>query len=267
MKIFSLIERIKSDSRFCKKERITLIDDFETFKTFIKLQAYKKFPLQRIILVEKFKDKFEKEFANMEGVSKTKIDIVDEEKLRKVLKIDNPSICALINIKQDFFDLENFFSGGRFCVVLDSIQNPWNMGGIFRTNSAFSIFDVIVLNNSVFPFSPRVIRASKGFVFEQNIRMLNNVRDYLDEKCISLIFENKKDSLDIRDKKIGEKIMNSNVMLVFGNEEYGVVSKEIFKNYISVKIVTKIDSLNVFSAHSIACFYLTNLISSNDKPS
>ena len=75
MKIFSLIERIKSDSRFCKKERITLIDDFETFKTFIKLQAYKKFPLQRIILVEKFKDKFEKGFANMEGVSKTKIDI------------------------------------------------------------------------------------------------------------------------------------------------------------------------------------------------
>ncbi|MCS6955378.1 MAG: hypothetical protein NZM44_03375, partial [Candidatus Calescibacterium sp.] len=50
MKLLNLIQRIKADSQFAKKKKLTIIDDLETFKTFLKLKSYYKFPIEKILV-------------------------------------------------------------------------------------------------------------------------------------------------------------------------------------------------------------------------
>ncbi|MFN4220002.1 MAG: TrmH family RNA methyltransferase, partial [bacterium] len=137
---------------------------------------------------------------------------------------------------------------------------PWNLGGIFRNNSAFGVYNTILIGNCVFPFNPRVIRASKGFVFEQNVKTIKteNLREFIlnfdfsDYKVYFL--ENKKNSVSLT--KIFESYKKEKVFWFFGGEKYGISKhlREIFANHLSVKIDIKIESLNLFAVHSIVTF-------------
>lgn len=47
-------------------------------------------------------------------------------------------------------------------LVLDSLQDPGNMGTIVRTAEAFGFQGIVVTSGSVSPFSPKAVRASMG---------------------------------------------------------------------------------------------------------
>jgi TrmH family RNA methyltransferase len=54
-------------------------------------------------------------------------------------------------------------------LILESIQDPGNMGTLLRSAEAFGAGVVGILGNSVNEWSPKVIRASAGSVFRQKI--------------------------------------------------------------------------------------------------
>ncbi|MCX7758166.1 MAG: RNA methyltransferase [bacterium] len=263
MKLLSLIQRIKADSKFAKKKKLTIIDDLETFKTFLKLKSYYKFPIEKIFTnsrIDLDKLQIDIHFGNF----KNDIEFIEEETLKKILNIDNPQICVLIRIPENIYNYsDNFVDLLRkngICIVLDSIQNPWNLGGILRTNSAFNIFSVILLGNSVFPLNPRVIRASKGYVFEQNIKIFNinefkQILSNLEEEIEVFLLENKEASENINDLELTQKIS----FFILGNEETGINQevKRVLKKSKSIKIEVRIESLNVFATHSILAFFLS----------
>lgn len=261
--LLSLAWRIRNDSRFSRKKNLTVIDDLESFKTFLKVSDISF--LQNLILS---KDKTE---YVLDYIGRylgrdfwDKVTIVEQRELVKALEIENPSMCAIIRINDDLDQFSQDFLDSvirsKVCIALDSIQNPWNLGGIFRTNSAFEIFNVILLGNCVFPFNPRVIRASKGYVFEQKIKVMN-----LDQ---FVSFINKIDHDIYFLETEGENMTNflhgnsSTKIFVFGNEEKGInqILKRTIRNYKSVRIDIRIDSLNVFSTHSIVSFLIRNYL-------
>ena len=58
---------------------------------------------------------------------------------------------------------------GNRILLLDEIQDPGNLGTIIRSAVAFN-FDTIVLgDNTVDLYNPKVIRASQGMLFHINI--------------------------------------------------------------------------------------------------
>lgn len=57
----------------------------------------------------------------------------------------------------------------RHVLVLDQIQDPGNLGTILRTCDALGIYDVYLIKGSVDPYSPKVLRATMGSIF--NLRL------------------------------------------------------------------------------------------------
>lgn len=55
------------------------------------------------------------------------------------------------------------------CLVLESIQDPGNLGTVLRTAEAMGVKDVFLLGDCCDPLSPKVLRASMGAVFRERI--------------------------------------------------------------------------------------------------
>jgi len=98
-------------------------------------------------------------------VSKSLINLVSEEVLASAISTVNPDgIAALVEISS--LTTYQFNSKDDFVLVLDRIQDPGNMGNIFRTALAAGV-DAIFLAGGAHPLSQKVLRASSGAVFHQ----------------------------------------------------------------------------------------------------
>ncbi|MFN3995813.1 MAG: hypothetical protein ACK4GR_04695, partial [bacterium] len=132
-KYFSLVQRIKSDNKFIKKERITLIDDLESFRTFLSLGSYRDFEVLAVLLSKDLNDPITEKVNNL-GFKNF---LIHKEELEKYLGIDNSQLCALVSLKDFKISLDDNFIDDNFikkikkdgiCLFFDNIQNPWNLG-------------------------------------------------------------------------------------------------------------------------------------------
>ena len=91
------------------------------------------------------------------------INIVSEEVLASALSTKNPDgVAALVEISS--IPNYQFNIKDDFVLVLDRIQDPGNMGNLFRTALAAGV-NTIFLAGGAHPLSQKVLRASSGAVF------------------------------------------------------------------------------------------------------
>ena len=143
-------------------------------------------------------------------------------------------------------------------VCLDCIQDPGNLGTIFRSSLAFSYFNILISKDSVNKYNEKVVQASQGAIFNLNIESfdINALKDYKDKGYKIVVTTLTKDSINLADFK---KNTDEKYIYVFGNEGNGV-RKEIqdiadYKIFIEMK---NIDSLNVGVAAGIVLYNLKN---------
>jgi len=134
-------------------------------------------------------------------------------------------------------------------ILLDTIQDPGNVGSIIRSANAFGIDSVILTDNSADIFNLKTIRASMGAVFKQQINIINYNDIYnLKQSGIKIIGTASKDfSVEIC------KVSLENVIIVLGNEGQGI-SKELLElcdEIITIPLAPGCESLNVAAAASI----------------
>ena len=137
-------------------------------------------------------------------------------------------------------------------LILDSIQDPGNMGALMRSAKAFGFNTIILGNGSVDIYNDKVIRASQGAIFKLNfinaslpefIKSLNGYSVYGTNVVNGIPLENVKKS--------------PRMALVLGNEGNGI-SKEVF-DVIEKNIYIPMDdteSLNVAVAGGIIMYSL-----------
>ena len=177
--------------------------------------------------------------------------IVTEEILKKLSSGKSFSkIIGLISLKKEEPIKSNVL------IYLNRVQDPGNVGTIFRTSLAFSYFDILIDEGSSYKYNPKVIQASQGSIFKLNI--INSDYSHL----ISLKKEGYKiivtalnnNSIYLKDFKLKD---NEKYVIVFGNEGQGV-SKEIIDiaDYVLKIDINNIDSLNVAIASGIILYSL-----------
>lgn len=177
--------------------------------------------------------------------------IVTEEILKKLSSGKSFSkIIGLISLKKEEPIKSNVL------IYLNRVQDPGNVGTIFRTSLAFSYFDILIDEGSSYKYNPKVIQASQGSIFKLNI--INSDYSYLASlkkegfKIIVTALNN--NSIYLKDFKLKD---NEKYVIVFGNEGQGV-SKEIIDiaDYVLKIDINNIDSLNVAIASGIILYSL-----------
>ena len=174
------------------------------------------------------------------------------EVMKKISSMDTAStIMGLCDKK-----VNNSVSGSKI-VILDGIQDPGNLGTIIRSSLAFNIDTIVLTENTVDLYNPKVLRATQGMFFHINVVNMKGVDviELLKNNNIPVYGTNVNNGEDVRNLSSEEK---ESFALVMGNEGNGVrkeISDLCTKN-LYIKMNDKVESLNVGIATSILLYEL-----------
>ena len=177
---------------------------------------------------------------------------VTKEIIDKISTMDTPSTVMALCKKFD----EKEVVGDKI-LILDELQDPGNLGTIVRSAKAFNIDTIILSENTVDIYNPKVIRATQGMMFHINIirRDTDTIIKVLKNMNIPVYGTDVNYGVDVRDLKKKDK---EKFALIVGNEGNGVrrnVLSECDKN-LYIEMNSKVESLNVGVATSILLYEL-----------
>ena len=144
---------------------------------------------------------------------------------------------------------------GDKLLILDSVQDPGNIGTIIRSSVAFNIDTIIINDKCVDIYSDKVIRSSQGMIFKTNI-VKKDLSKFLNEIKGKITIYGTKVTGGKSLKKL-EKI--SEFAIIMGNEGKGVSENllQLCDEYLYIPMNKACESLNVGVATSIILYELT----------
>ena len=177
------------------------------------------------------------------GNSGGDIEIVDNIMLSRLSHLQTPNQVIALVQKRDMLEFE---ISHQLTIVLDGIQDPGNFGTIIRTADWFGIRNIIVTEDNVGLYNPKVIQSTMGSCFRVNIHVAKPDAIFKDRQLPVIgtmlsgvsIFENKL-------PKVG--------YLVIGNESKGIREplKSLITNPVSIPSFGGAESLNAAVATGI----------------
>ena len=155
--------------------------------------------------------------------------------------------------------LEAVIKSARRIVVLDNVQNPTNVGAIFRSAAALGMDAVLLTPGCSDPLYRRAARVSMGTVFQIPWTFFPEGRPWYEQlqelgfKTAALAL--KDDTLSIDDPRLRQE---EKLALVLGSEGDGLTDAAIDGCDYTVKILMYhgVDSLNVAAASAVAFWEL-----------
>lgn len=144
---------------------------------------------------------------------------------------------------------------GKRVLILENIQDPGNLGTIIRSSVAFNIDTLILSDDCVDIYNPKVLRASQGMVFHLNILRgdLSLIIPKLKTNNYKIIGTKVTDGNSLKDFKNFEKFA-----IIMGNEGNGLSLKvqKLCDDFLYIDMNNKCESLNVAIATSIILYEL-----------
>lgn len=150
---------------------------------------------------------------------KYKCYILPDNLFKEISDTENPQgIMAVVKARR--YKLEELVNGCRLLVVLDSIQDPGNMGTIIRTADAAGADGVILSKGCVDLYNPKVLRSTMGSIFHLPVYISDNLVEtvsLLKSKGIFTIAAHLKGGKNFYDLD-----MKDATAIIIGNEANGI---------------------------------------------
>ena len=172
-------------------------------------------------------------------------------------------VLALMK-RRELPSLAEVVKGCTRIAVLDDVENPTNVGALFRSAVALGIEAVVLTGASSDPLYRRASRVSVGNVFMTKWTKLSSKgrskSDYVHElqelgfKTAAMALSDK--TIDISDKCLKDE---ERLAIILGNEGVGLSDEVIGESNYVVKIpmAEGVDSLNVAAASAVAFWEIT----------
>lgn len=234
-------EKIKKYKKLQKKKYRDEYNQYIVEGMHLVLEAYKKGAIEELILEE-----------NEILPLPLPYTYVTREIIEKISTMDTPcnvmALCKKIGRDE--------IVGDRI-LILDEIQDPGNLGTIIRSAVAFNTDTIVLSENTVDLYNPKVLRATQGMLFHVNIIKRNacEVISEIKDMNIPVYGTNVEYGIDVR--MLSSK-NRKRFALVLGNEGNGVryeVSQMCDKN-LYINMNDDVESLNVAIAASILLYEL-----------
>lgn len=180
--------------------------------------------------------------------------IINDTLAKKISDTQNPQgIFCICNMNDNNLYTSDINSDGKY-VILNSLQDPGNVGTIIRSADAFCVSAVIVSEDCADIYSPKVIRSTMGSCFRVKsiICKKENICDTiraLKNKNIKVYATN----LDKNSKDIREVTLGKGSCIVTGNEGNGLPQDviDVCDGSVIIPMNDKTESLNASIATAI----------------
>ena len=209
--------------------------------------------IKKIILTEEVLGKNKKIFESITNVEKKilnrkQIDSLTGVKIHQgiVVYADSLPVKVISDIRNE----------EDLVIILDSLNDPQNVGSIIRTAYAFGVKTIIYSKHNSFEITPFLIKSASG-AFE-NVKLievtnLNKTIDFLKKNNFWIVGLDSKSKIEV--SSVPKDLKKA---VVFGSENKGIKKLILdncdFKVKVNIKKDKLIDSLNVSNAAAITLF-------------
>ena len=178
--------------------------------------------------------------------------IATKEEIKKISQLSTPQ-SALAVFYQPEYTLNVASLKNKFSFMLDTIQDPGNLGTIIRIADWFGVENIICSKETVDVYNPKTIQATMGAIGRVHVHYYD-LCDFLDEIPDIPLF-----GTFLEGENIYEASLPANGILLMGNEGKGIspplesrVTHKLFIPSFPTNRKTS-ESLNVAVATAIAC--------------
>ena len=175
---------------------------------------------------------------------------ITEEELERISQLKTPNQVLLVAEKIDWTEKPVFKKS--ITLVLDTIQDPGNMGTIIRLADWFGIKQIICSHECADNYNPKVVQASMGSIARVRVEY-TDLAAWLSENNEIPSYAAALDGEDITQmKRLAEGI------IIIGNESKGISNEILDKvnSKITIKGKGKAESLNAAVATGIILSHL-----------
>lgn len=233
-------DNVKKWKKLCKKKYRDEFGIYLVEGEHLVEEAYKSGVLDKVIVLDG------------EDYSYDNIVYVSYEVMKAISSLDTPNKIMGVCKKK-----ENIEIVGKKFLLLDGIQDPGNLGTIVRSAVAFNIDTIILSDDTVDLYNPKVLRSTQGMIFHTNIFSYDIVAfiNILKSMGITVYGTDVNNGIDARELSDLDK---TSFALVMGNEGNGVRKevKELCDKNLYINMNENVESLNVGVATSILLYEL-----------
>jgi TrmH family RNA methyltransferase len=206
--------------------------------------------IQAAYVTEDFQDK---DLAALLKKNRVQVIQVTAEDLKVLSDAETPQpIIAVAN----FAALKPDWATARYVTLCDAVQDPGNVGAIFRTSLALGMDAVVLGKGSCDAYNPKVVRSSVGALLRLPFETgedLQGKMDFLRQKGFSIVATSSHAPITLEQAKLRKK-----VALIMGNEGAGTGATflDMADAVVKIPLRNKVESLNVAVAHGILAYQL-----------
>ena len=192
--------------------------------------------------------------ANVNITMKYSIGAVVEVKdfeLEKISTLSTPNKVLAIFEKKKELSIANFRN--KITLVLDTIQDPGNLGTIIRIADWFGLDNIICSVGCADMYSPKVVQSTMGSLARINI-IYTDITEWINEHADIMIYAATMHGKDVRTLlKIKEGI------IIIGNEGKGINEEllSLAKENITIPKIGEAESLNAAVATGIILSHIS----------
>jgi len=238
------IIQLKEKAKVRKQKKLFVVEGIKMFR---------EIPKDKLVSVF-VSEKFEKE--NEKLLFHTDYTLLSDSVFKKISDTVTPQGILAV-VKQNEFTVDDIIERRdkeRSCIiVLDRLQDPGNLGTIVRTGEGAGITGIVMSNDSVDLYNPKVIRSTMGSVFRVPVAVVSDVQDAI-KKMKQNGIETYAAHLNGREYQKGT--FGKDIALLIGNEAKGL-SDEVSvmaDKLIKIPMEGKVESLNAAVATAILMY-------------
>lgn len=246
-----MIYRITSRSNLKVKDLVKEKDNYFIFEgeKLVRDILERDIEISKLLINNKRED-----YLNIAGKTIYETWYVHETVLKKISSLkENPDFIAVLKIKRRKINLNK----AKIVIALDNVQDPGNVGTIFRCAAAFGVDSIALTGACVNANNSRFLRAAQTSFFEVNFQEFADIETLIKKskaKKYNIYLTSARSSGDIVDI---DKIRYP-CLIIFGNEGQGL-GEELFTRFPMLHIPQKksVESLNVGVSACIIMYEIT----------
>ena len=199
-------------------------------------------------------EKFEKE--NRELLLDVEYTLLSDSVFKKISDTVTPQGILAV-VKQNEFTVEDIIetrNKDKSCIVaLDRLQDPGNLGTIVRTGEGAGITGIVMSNDSVDLYNPKVIRSTMGSVFRVPVAVVPDLQDAIKKMKQNGIVTY---AAHLNGTEYQKSVFKKDIALLIGNEAKGLSDEvsNMADKLIKIPMEGKVESLNAAVATAILIY-------------